>query len=162
MNPRLLVGDIIAEGLSALHTQLSRPDEMARVAQLLHQVELPEDAALRYPHEFSGGQRQRICIARALAVQPKLLILDEPTSALDVSVQAQIIALLKQIQNDRGIAYLLITHSFGVVAEMADFVAVMHGGRIIEQGPTRQVLQHPQQAYTQTLLAAVPQLRRSA
>jgi len=158
MNPRMLVGDIVAEGITSLRPEIDRDEKRRRVADLLRQVDLPADAALRYPHEFSGGQRQRICIARALAVEPKLIVCDEPTSALDVSVQAQIIDLLKKLQRERGLSYLLITHSFGVVAEMADQVAVMHSGKIVEYGPVEQVLNRPQHAYTQTLLAAVPRL----
>ncbi|MCQ8103795.1 dipeptide ABC transporter ATP-binding protein [Methylomonas sp. SURF-2] len=159
MNPRMLVGDIIAEGLVSLRPGGSREEKQNRVADLLKQVDLPADAALRYPHEFSGGQRQRICIARALAVEPKLIICDEPTSALDVSVQAQIIALLKNLQARQGLSYLLITHSFGVVAEMADEVAVMYRGKIVERGLVEQVLLRPSHSYTKTLLAAVPKLR---
>lgn len=159
MNPRMLVGDIIAEGLNALRPDISRPEKQNRVAKLLQHVDLPADAALRYPHEFSGGQRQRICIARALAVEPKLIVCDEPTSALDVSVQAQIIELLKNLQKSQGLSYLLITHSFGVVAEMADEVAVMYQGRIVEHGPVEQVLTKPMHEYTRALLSAVPTLR---
>ncbi|MBS3963973.1 MAG: ABC transporter ATP-binding protein [Methylomonas sp.] len=158
MNPRMLVGDIIAEGLTALRPDIGAELKHERVRELLRQVGLFDEAALRYPHEFSGGQRQRICIARALAVEPKLIICDEPTSALDVSVQAQIIALLKSLQRRQGISYLLITHSFGVVAEMADEVAVMYQGRIVERGPVQQVLQQPAHDYTRSLLAAVPRL----
>ena len=159
MNPRLLVGDIIAEGISALHPDVTSEEKQHRVATLLSQVDLPAESALRYPHEFSGGQRQRICIARALAVQPKLIICDEPTSALDVSVQAQIIELLKNLQRQQGLSYLLITHNLGVVAEMADQVAVMSQGRIVEHGSVEQVLYKPQNAYTQALLNAVPKLQ---
>jgi ABC-type microcin C transport system duplicated ATPase subunit YejF len=159
MNPRMLVGDIIAEGLCALRPDLSAEARKAKVRQLLQQVDLPEAAALRYPHEFSGGQRQRICIARALAVEPKLIVCDEPTSALDVSVQAQIIQLLKTLQQQQGISYLFITHDLAVVAEMADEVAVMYQGKIVEQGEVGQVLKRPQHAYTQKLLMAVPILK---
>jgi ABC-type microcin C transport system duplicated ATPase subunit YejF len=159
MNPRMLVGEIIAEGLLALRPEISREQRQQIVADLLRQVDLPADAALRYPHEFSGGQRQRICIARALAVKPKLIICDEPTSALDVSVQAQIISLLKTLQQQQGLSYLLITHNLGVVAEMADQVAVMYQGRIVEQGGVEQVLMSPQHDYTKTLLQAVPKLQ---
>ena len=113
----------------------------------------------RYPHEFSGGQRQRIAIARALAVEPKVLICDEPTSALDVSVQAQILDLLRELQDELGIAYLFITHNFGVVEYLADRIAVMDGGRIIELGPADAVLHAPQQELTRRLLAAVPRLQ---
>jgi peptide/nickel transport system ATP-binding protein len=159
MNPRMLVGDIIAEGIRALHPGISSDERKARVRQLLQQVDLPEDSALRYPHEFSGGQRQRICIARALAVDPKLIVCDEPTSALDVSVQAQIIQLLKTLQQEKGVSYLFITHDLAVVAEIADDVAVMYKGKIIEQGSVAEVLTQPKQAYTQKLLAAVPVLK---
>jgi ABC-type microcin C transport system duplicated ATPase subunit YejF len=155
MNPRMLVGDIIAEGLDALHPTDSETRK-AKIAQLLSSVNLPEDAALRYPHEFSGGQRQRICIARALAVNPKLIICDEPTSALDVSVQAQIIQLLKQLQQDQGLSYLFISHDLAVVAELADDIAVMYQGKIVEHGPAEQIINQPQHPYTQKLLAAVP------
>ncbi|MEQ1529605.1 MAG: ABC transporter ATP-binding protein [Methylococcales bacterium] len=162
MNPRMLVGDIIAEGITALHPEITADARKAKVTELLQQVDLPADAAWRYPHEFSGGQRQRICIARALAVQPKLLVCDEPTSALDVSVQAQIIQLLKTLQQQQGLSYLFITHDLAVVAEIADEVAVMFKGKIVEYGPVQQVLQQPQQAYTQKLLAAVPVLQGKA
>jgi len=156
MNPRMLVGDIIAEGLDALHAGLEAAARTQRIAELLALVGLPEDAALRYPHEFSGGQRQRICIARALAVGPKLIVCDEPTSALDVSVQAQIIGLLKRLQKQQGLSYLFISHDLAVVAELADDIAVMHQGKIVELGPAEQIIKRPQQAYTQKLLAAVP------
>lgn len=156
MNPRMLVGEIIEEGIKALHPHMGSADRQLKVAIILQQVELPESAALRYPHEFSGGQRQRICIARALAVEPKLIVCDEPTSALDVSVQAQIIKLLKRLQKDQGISYLFITHDLAVVAEIADEVAVMYQGKIVEQGDVEQVLMHSKHLYTQALLEAVP------
>ncbi|WP_349432571.1 dipeptide ABC transporter ATP-binding protein [Methylomarinum sp. Ch1-1] len=161
MNPRMLVGDIVAEGLKALHLNVRSADRQERVAKLLEQVGLPESSALRYPHEFSGGQRQRICIARALAVEPQLIICDEPTSALDVSVQAQIIELLKQLQREQGLSYLFITHDLAVVAELADEVAVMYQGKIVEQGEVEQVLTRPAHVYTQQLLSAIPRLIRS-
>lgn len=160
MNPRMLVGDIIAEGIKALRPETASELIVAKVKRLLQQVELPEQAALRYPHEFSGGQRQRICIARALAVEPKLIVCDEPTSALDVSVQAQIIKLLKSLQKEQDLSYLFITHDLGVVAEVADEVAVMCQGKIVEHGLAQQVLTQPQHPYTQKLLAAVPVLKR--
>lgn len=157
MNPRMLVGEIIVEGLRALRSEMSTTERETRVKNLLKRVELPEEAMYRYPHEFSGGQRQRICIARALAVEPKVIICDEPTSALDVSVQAQIIELLKTLQREQGMSYLFITHDLGVVAEIADDVAVMFKGKIVEIGDVRQVLTAPKHFYTQKLLAAVPQ-----
>jgi peptide/nickel transport system ATP-binding protein len=159
LNPRMRVGDILLEGVMALRRELTRSACGDRVAGLLQRVGLPEDTAMRYPHEFSGGQRQRIAIARALAVEPKVLICDEPTSALDVSIQAQILDLLKDLQRELGIAYVFITHNFGVVEYLADRIAVMHGGRIVELGATAEVLQHPRHELTRRLLAAVPRLR---
>jgi len=156
MNPRMLISDIIAEGMLALHPNSTPESRIQTVRQLLRQVQLPENVMYRYPHEFSGGQRQRICIARTLAVQPKLIICDEPTSALDVSVQAQILELLKQLQQQQQISYLFISHDLAVVAEIADTVAVMYQGKIIEFGTVEQVLSNPQHEYTQKLLAAVP------
>ena len=141
-----------------MHPKVSSLERKATVRQLLQQVDLPDDSALRYPHEFSGGQRQRICIARALAVNPKLIVCDEPTSALDVSVQAQIIQLLKTLQQEKGLSYLFITHDLAVVAEIADEVAVMYQGKIIEHGSVDQVLTRPQHVYTKKLLEAVPVL----
>jgi peptide/nickel transport system ATP-binding protein len=160
LDPRMRVGEILEEGLLALHPDLQRDERRERVAHLLRRVGLRDDALSSYPHEFSGGQRQRIAIARALAVQPKLIVCDEPTSALDVSVQAQILNLLRELQAELGVGYLFITHNLGVVAYLADEVAVMNAGRIVEHGATRQVLEDPQEAYTRQLLAAVPKLRR--
>jgi peptide/nickel transport system ATP-binding protein len=159
MNPRMVVGDIVEEGLRALRPGLSAHERRERVEELLHAVGLPAEARLRYPHEFSGGQRQRICIARALAVDPKLVVCDEPTSALDVSVQAQILGLLRELRERRGLSYLFITHDLAVVAELADRVAVMCQGRIVELGPVSDVLFRPAHDYTRRLLAAVPKLR---
>jgi peptide/nickel transport system ATP-binding protein len=156
MNPRMLVGDIVAEGMQAQGRGRNRAERLARVGELLQQVGLPADAAERYPHEFSGGQRQRICVARALAVEPKLIVCDEPTSALDVSVQAQILNLLKQLQHKLGLSYLFITHNISVVAYLADEVAVMYLGRIVERGRVDEVLERPAHPYTKALLSAVP------
>ncbi|HPO21104.1 MAG TPA: ATP-binding cassette domain-containing protein, partial [Rubrivivax sp.] len=165
LNPRLRVAELMAEGLLALRPQLDAPARSERIATLCTRVGLPLEALQRYPHEFSGGQRQRIAIARALAVQPKLLVLDEPTSALDVSVQAQILNLLRELQRELGLAYLFITHNLGVVEYLADEVAVLRAGRIVEHGACEQVLRRPQQPYTRELLAAVPRVpsqRRAA
>ena len=159
LNPRLRVFDLLEEGLLALHGELDAGARRQRIETLTDQVGLRRDALLRYPHEFSGGQRQRIAIARALAVQPRLIVCDEPTSALDVSVQAQILNLLRQLQRELGVSYLFITHNIGVVEYVADRIAVMQAGRIVEQGVCASVLQRPQHDYTRQLLAAVPRLR---
>ncbi len=156
MNPRMLVGDIIEEGMKALDVVPDQDARKKRVLELLEQVGLDQYAHLRYPHEFSGGQRQRICIARALAVNPKIIICDEPTSALDVSVQAQILDLLNNLQEQYEISYLFITHNMSVVAYFADQVAVMYQGKIVEQGDVEQVLKYPSHEYTKKLLGAVP------
>jgi oligopeptide/dipeptide ABC transporter ATP-binding protein len=156
MNPRMIVQDIVEEGMVIQGMGGDRTEREKRVDRLLQQVGLRAEVKRRYPHEFSGGQRQRICIARALALDPKLIICDEPTSALDVSVQAQILNLLKGLQEDLGISYLFITHNLAVVAYLAHEVAVMYLGRIVEQGTVDEVLDHPKHPYTQTLLAAVP------
>lgn len=158
MNPRMLVGRIIEEGIKALNVIPDAQARKQRVLELLEQVGLDRDAHLRYPHEFSGGQRQRICIARALAVNPKIIICDEPTSALDVSVQAQILDLLNHLQEQYAISYLFITHNMSVVSYFADRVAVMYQGRIVEQGEVEQVLMDPKHEYTRRLLSAVPKL----
>lgn len=156
MNPRMLVGDIIAEGMQAQGIGKNKQERMERVAELLGKVGLPAHAVKRYPHEFSGGQRQRICVARALAVDPMLIVCDEPTSALDVSVQAQILNLLKELQDDLDLSYLFITHNISVVAYLAHEVAVMYLGRIVERGTVQEVLDSPQHPYTRALLSAVP------
>jgi peptide/nickel transport system ATP-binding protein len=158
MNPRMLVGDIVEEGMQAQGIGGTRTERRARVEELFERVGLSAGHVSRYPHEFSGGQRQRICIARALAVDPQLVICDEPTSALDVSVQAQILNLLKQLQNELGLSYLFITHNLAVVSYLADRVAVMYLGRIVEEGPVAGVLEQPLHPYTQSLLSAVPQI----
>ena len=158
LNPRLRVADILAEGMRSLGVGRSDAERASRIDALLEQVGLPAQARGRYPHEFSGGQRQRIAIARALAVEPKLIVCDEPTSALDVSVQAQILNLLKSLQDRLGLAYLFITHNLAVVEHLAHEVAVMQAGRIVEHGGAEQVLREPRHAYTRALLAAVPRL----
>jgi oligopeptide transport system ATP-binding protein len=155
LNPRMTVGRILAEPLRT-HGIGNRRTRRASVARLLELVGLEASYTNRYPHEFSGGQRQRIGIARALALNPKLIVCDEPVSALDVSIQAQILNLLKDLQGDLGVAYLFIAHDLAVVRAMSDTIAVMHEGRIIEQGPAELVYTRPQTDYTRTLLAAVP------
>lgn len=156
MNPRMMVADIIEEGMIAQGVGGDKTQRQQRIDDLLQQVGLSSEIKHRYPHEFSGGQRQRICIARALAVEPKLIICDEPTSALDVSVQAQILNLLKELQNTLGLSFLFITHNLSVVEYLAHEVAVMYLGRIVEQGGVQDVLQHPAHPYTRALLSAVP------
>ena len=158
LNPRMRVVDILDEGMISLLPEVDAAARRKRIELLVDQVGLRRDALDRYPHEFSGGQRQRIAIARALAVQPKLIVCDEPTSALDVSVQAQILNLLHELQQELGLSYLFITHNIGVVEYIADRVAVMRAGRIVEQGDSVSVLEHPQDAYTRALIAAVPRL----
>jgi peptide/nickel transport system ATP-binding protein len=158
MNPRMRVGDIVEEGMIVQRIGANRAERRRRVAELFEQVGLAAEHVNRYPHEFSGGQRQRICIARALAVEPRLVICDEPTSALDVSVQAQILNLLKHLQNRLGLSYLFITHNLSVVAYLADRVAVMYLGRIVEEGPVAEVLEYPLHPYTQALLSVVPRI----
>jgi peptide/nickel transport system ATP-binding protein len=159
LNPRMRVFDVLEEGLLALRPELDLGARRELLEKLVDQVGLRRDALQRYPHEFSGGQRQRIAIARALAVNPKLIVCDEPTSALDVSVQAQILNLLRELQRELGVSYLFITHNIGVVEYIADHVAVMQKGRIEESGTTESVLGSPQSSYTRTLLAAVPRIR---
>ncbi|MFY2058672.1 ABC transporter ATP-binding protein [Achromobacter xylosoxidans] len=162
LDPRMRVGDILDEGLESLRRGMGARERRDRAVRLVERVGLPANTLARYPHEFSGGQRQRIAIARALAVEPKVLICDEPTSALDVSVQAQILDLLRELQDELGIAYLFITHNFGVVEYLADRVAVMDGGRIVELGEADAVLHAPRQDMTRRLLDAVPRLQFGA
>ena len=158
LSPRLRVGEIVGEGLAVHEPQLSAAARERRVAEVLGIVGMDAGAVRRYPHEFSGGQRQRIAIARALILDPDFLVLDEPTSALDVSVQAQILNLLEELQTRLGLAYLLITHDLGVVRHIADQVAVMYLGRIVEHAPTEALFRAPRHPYTRTLLDAVPKL----
>ncbi|MEK8050671.1 ABC transporter ATP-binding protein [Ideonella sp. DXS22W] len=161
LNPRLRVLDILEEGIGALQPEMPGDERRARVTTIAEQVGLRREALARFPHEFSGGQRQRIAIARALALSPKLIVCDEPTSALDVSVQAQILNLLRELQRELGVSYLFITHNIGVVEYIADDIAVMQAGRIVEQGTCADVLGHPRDDYTRTLLAAVPRFARA-
>tara|TARA_R110002110_G_scaffold92420_2_gene241235 strand:+ start:19989 stop:21614 length:1626 start_codon:yes stop_codon:yes gene_type:complete len=158
MNPRMTVGDIIAEGMISLGLALSEDARNARIRELLERVQLGAEHARRYPHEFSGGQLQRIAIARALAVNPELIICDEPTSALDVSIRAEVLELLAELQREFGVSYLFITHDLSIVPTLAHKVGVMQLGKLVEQGSAKQILTAPQHPYTRALLAAVPRL----
>ena len=158
LNPRWRVADIVAEPILALSPDIARTEREARVAALLTQVGLAPADGARYPHQFSGGQRQRISIARALGSEPRFLVCDEPTSALDVSVQAQVLNLMRDLQRRLGLTYLFISHNLAVVHHIADRVGVMYLGRIVEQAPTRELFARPQHPYTRMLLAAVPDL----
>ncbi len=156
LNPRMLIVDSLLEGIFAQNKSVSRRVGLAIVDKLLEQVDLPYySVKWRYPHEFSGGERQRLCLARALALKPKLLILDEPTSPLDVSIQKQMLALLEKLQNEMGLSYLLITHDIGVVAYLAHRMAVMQHGKIVESGATAEILKNPRHDYTKKLLSKV-------
>jgi oligopeptide transport system ATP-binding protein len=155
LNPRKRIGQIIGEPLRTMGIATGSEAER-RVAELLERVGLSPEHRNRYPHEFSGGQRQRIGIARALAPQPKLIVADEPVSALDVSIRAQIVNLLEDLQDEFGLAYIFVAHDIGVVRHVSDRIAVMNAGRIVEQGPADQVVESPRDDYTKALLAAVP------
>jgi len=156
LDPRFRIRDVVAEGMQSFGIGTDEDDRTERVAALLRRVQLDPDSMWRYPHEFSGGQRQRVCIARALAVEPDLVVCDESVSALDVSIQAQILNLLSEIQDERGLSYLFITHDLSVVRYLADRVAVMYLGQIVEEGETERVFESPAHPYTEGLLAAVP------
>ncbi len=158
LDPRMQVEDVIAEPL-VIHERLSRDVRRTCVAELLKAVGLDQSAARRFPHEFSGGQRQRIGIARALALRPQFIVADEPVSALDVSVAAQIVNLLAQLQREFGLTYLFISHSLPVVRYLATRIAVMYRGKLVELGTTEQITSHPAHAYTRTLLEATPEIR---
>lgn len=155
LNPHWKIGALVSEGMK-VHNLCDRHGVRGRVVDLLERCGLPADVLDRYPHEFSGGQRQRISIARALAVEPELMVLDEPTSALDVSIQAQILTLLQELQQKLGLTYLFIGHNLAVVEALCDHIAVMHRGRVVESGPTHQVIHSPADPYSQQLIEATP------
>ena len=158
LNPRFTIGEIVGEALEIHFPKMNRSDRASRVADLVRLVGLKADMMRRYPHEFSGGQRQRIGIARALAVEPRFIVCDEPVSALDVSVQAQIVNLLQDLQEQFGIAYLFIAHDLAVVEHISDHVLVMHHGKIVESASAEAIYNDPQNEYTKTLLSAVPSI----
>lgn len=155
LNPRMTIGNAVGEPLR-IHGVAQGPAVRERVSELLRQVGLPADAANRYPHEFSGGQRQRVGIARALAMNPAFIVCDEPTSALDVSIRAQVINLLQDLQNDLGLSYLMISHDLAAVRHISRRVAVMYLGRIVELAPTKNLYDEPRHPYTRVLLSAIP------
>jgi ABC-type oligopeptide transport system ATPase subunit len=161
LNPRMRVGEIVAEPLAIHEPALTSEQRVARTMKILARVGLNEEVMRRYPHEFSGGQRQRIGIARALILQPKLIVADEPVSALDVSVGAQVLLLLQELQREFALTYLLISHSLPVVAQLATRIAVMRAGQFLELGAAEQVLHEPINTYTRELLSAVPELPRA-
>jgi peptide/nickel transport system ATP-binding protein len=154
LNPRMSIGQIIEEGLVVNGLGANRNERLERVRQALRDAGMPDMILNRFPHEFSGGQRQRIAIARAIALEPEFILLDEPTSALDLSVQAQIIDLLRKLQNEKGLSYLFISHDLKVVRALCHRVMVMQHGKIVEQGPVNEVLTNPQTEYTARLVRA--------
>jgi microcin C transport system ATP-binding protein len=162
LSPRMSVGDIVAEGLTVHAPDLSRAERNRRVAEELEEVGLPVDAMNRYPHEFSGGQRQRIAIARAMVLKPRFVVLDEPTSALDMSVQAQIVDLLRKLQARHGLGYLFISHDLKVVRALAHRLIVLRHGEVVEEGPAARIFANPEQAYTRDLMAAAFKLAAPA
>jgi ABC-type oligopeptide transport system ATPase subunit len=158
LNPRMTIREALTEGMGVHRIGANSREREQRAADLLERVGLPRNALDRYPHEFSGGQRQRIAIARALSVGPEFILCDEPTSALDVSVQSQVLNLLRQLQQQEGLTYLFVTHNLGVVEYLADAVCVMDKGLIVERGNVEQIFDHPQQEYTRRLLDSIPSL----
>ncbi len=162
LNPRWRVGSILAEPLRVFRLVEDRAAEQARVRELLDQVGLSASDARRFPHEFSGGQRQRISIARALASKPDFIVCDEPTSALDVSVQAQVLNLLKELQRELGLTYLFITHDLAVVRVMAHWIGVLKSGKLVEEEATEKLIESPQSDYTQMLIRSAPRIHRTA
>ena len=161
LNPRMKVGDIVGEGL-VIHGLGDVQERRTKVMHMLERVGLAASDMGKYPHEFSGGQRQRIGIARALVLQPKLVVCDEPVSALDVSIQAQILLLLKELQREMGLSYLFISHDLRVIRHVADEVVVMHRGRVVEQGAVEDLYANPREEYTQNLLNSIPGRHRQA
>lgn len=158
LNARMTVGETLTEGMIVHRIGGNAAERNERAATLLSEVGMPPTALDRYPHEFSGGQRQRIAIARALSVEPSFIVLDEPTSALDVSVQSQILNLLRRLQRERNLTYLFITHNLGVVEYLANAVAVMEAGRIVERGTIEEIFDNPREEYTRNLLRSIPSL----
>jgi microcin C transport system ATP-binding protein len=159
LSPRLSVGQIIEEGLLIQHPAMGYDERRSRVSAALTEVGLEPATQDRYPHEFSGGQRQRIAIARAMVLEPKFVMLDEPTSALDMSVQAQIVDLLRDLQRKRGLAYLFISHDLRVVRALSNHVIVMRHGKVVEEGPAARIFETPEQPYTRALLDAALELK---
>ena len=160
LNPRMNVGSLVSEGIS-IHNTVKKEERKEFVVRLLGEVGLGADVMNRYPHEFSGGQRQRIAIARAIALRPKFVVCDEPVSALDVSVQAQIINLLKDLQKKHGLSYLFISHDLRVVKHVSDLVAVMYLGKIVEIAPSEEIYSTPMHPYTKVLISAIPEIRKT-
>ena len=162
LNARMTIRETLTEGMAIHRVGASAREREQRAADLLERVGMPRNALDRYPHEFSGGQRQRIAIARALSVGPEFIVCDEPTSALDVSVQSQVLNLLRRLQDQEGLTYLFVTHNLGVVEYMADEVCVMEKGKIVERGSVEQIFDNPQQGYTRRLLGSIPSLNPEA
>jgi ABC-type microcin C transport system duplicated ATPase subunit YejF len=158
MNPRMTVGRIIEEGMESLGIDMDAGQRQRRILELLERVQLDSEMRHRYPHEFSGGQLQRVAIARALAVEPQLIICDEPTSALDVSIRAEVLELLQELQREFSVSYMFITHDLSIIPTLAHHVGVMQNGRLVEQGTAEEILTNPQHAYTKTLLNSVPRI----